>query len=293
MKLSTAALLGALLLPLAACDSTDEADLADADIEAVATVASALSVESGGALDDVAFALGGEGYADARGPGHGGHGWDAGAGACVTDTSYDPDTGGVTRTVSCERGEPGDPRYHTSTRSLVAFFVDADGEALPGPDGAVSATFEILEGTSLSTAPRRSRAITETTGSGELTGLDTDELTGNASGSRSGTYDVERRDGLTRAASYTVTLDLANLTGPTPARLAPILFQGRWRRATSGTATGVYAAEVTTTRPNGATVTRTVERPFEITFPLDGEGQGRIRMDGGEHRVDLGTGAVL
>ena len=294
MTRSTAALLGALLLPLAACDSADSgADLATADVEAVATVASALSVETGGALDDVAFALSEE-YAEARGPGHGGHGH-AGApgGACDATSTYDPDTGGLTRTVVCEKSSPGGLFSHTSTRSLVAYFVDADGAALPGPDGATSVTFDILQGTSLSTAPKGERAITETTGSGEVTGLDTDELTGNATGSRTGRYHVDYPGGGSRTGAYTVTLDLQDLTGPTPKHLSPILFQGKWRKATSGTATGVYTAEVTTTTAGGATVTRTVERPFEITFPIEGEGRGRVRMDGHEHRIDLGTGELL
>lgn len=287
-----AALLGALLL-VSACDTADP-DIDPADLDAVATVASALSVETGGALDDVALALGGDAYADVRGPGHAGHGHaGGGGGACDVTSDYDPDTGGLTRTVVCAHGLGGGPFSHTSTRSLVVYFVDAEGAPLPSHEGAASATFTLLEGTSESTGPHGSRTVTETTGQGEVVGIDTDAMTLNASGSRSGEYAVTYPNGATRSATYTVTLDLADVTGPAPSPLGTAVFLRRWHLATSGTASGVYTADVTTTTAGGATATTSVERTFEITFPVAGEGRGRLRMDGREHGIDLGTGAVL
>ena len=292
MKLSSSALLLALLLPLAACDASgDTVDLDDADVEAVATVASALAVETGGVLDDAAFALGGDAYAQAKGPGHAGHGHQPGdrAGACEASSVYDAETGTVTRTATCER-ERG-PFSHTSSRIVAAQFVDADGAALPGPDGAVSVTFDVIQGVALSTSPRGTREITETTGSGTIADLDTDEVTVDAVGSRSGAYTVTRRNGAMREADYTVTLDLDGVTGPTPRGLDVIAYIGRWRRATGGTASGTYSAVVTTTRADGTVRTQTIERAFEVTFPTDG-GDPTVEMDGRRQTLDLGSGAV-
>lgn len=290
MKLSSAALLAALLLPLAACDSAGDATLADADLDAVATVASALALETGGALDDAALALGGDAYAHVRGPGHVGHGHEGAAsgGACDAASTYDEMTGVLTQTVTCERSRG--PFSHTSTRSLAARFLNADGAPVRGPDGATSVTFDVLEGVSASTSPRRTREVTETTGSASIVGLDADAVTVNSSGSRSGTYRVTRPDGAQREAAYTVTLALTDVVGPAPRGLGGAAFQARWRRATSGTASGTYSAEVTTTSADGTVRTRTIERAFEITFPAGGG--GRIRMNGREQSMDLGSGAV-
>lgn len=292
MKLSAPALLLALLLPLAACDSAgDTANLDDADVEAVATVASALALETGGVLDDAALALGGDAYAEAKGPGHGGHGHAPGdrAGACEASSTYDDGTGIVTRTVTCER-ERG-PFSHSSTRTVAAAFVDADGAPLPGPDGAARVTFTVLEGVSQSTSPRGSREVTETTGSGLIDGLGADDVTVDASGSRTGAYSVTRRGGATREADYTVTLTLDDVTGPAPQSLDVISYIGRWRRATGGTASGTYSAVVTTTAADGTVRTQTIERAFTVTFPTAG-GDPTVEMDGRRQTLDLGTGAV-
>ena len=285
------ALLGALFLT--ACDAAgdaSDADLADADVEAVATVASALALETGGVLDDAAFALGGDAYAQAKGPGHGGHGHQPGdrAGACEASSVYGEATGVLTRTVTCER-ERG-PFSHTSSRVIAARFVDADGAPVPGPDGAVSVSFDVLEGVSQSTSPRGTRAVTETTGGGTIVDLDTDEVTVDAQGSRTGGYDVALRGGARRQADYTVTLALDSVTGPPLRGLDGVTYLRRWRRATGGTASGTYSAEVTTTSAGGVVRTRTVERTFEVTFPAAGDPV--VRMDGRDRTVDLGTGAV-
>lgn len=291
MTRPSARFIGALALAfgLAACDASDPA-LDTADLDAVATVASALALDSNGALDEAAHAVVGVGYAGLRGPGHGGHGFSARSGACDAESSYDADAGVTTTTVTCER-ERGE-RSGTFERTVTTAYRDADGAPVERAADAASLTFRVLDGSSEVTGPRRSRAVTDVSAEYAVTGLDGETATVDGSSSRSGSYSVTRRDGSTRSAEYTVTLALADVTGPTTRRAARALFRGRFAQAASGTAEGVYRATVTTTDADGASTVERVERPFSVAFPVERPGRARIAIGGREHRADTASGSL-
>ncbi len=276
-------------LALTGCDASDLED-ADIDAEAAATVASAFALESDGALDEVAHAAIGASYADGRGPSHGGQGFDRPNGACESASSYDSASGITTVTLTCDREGPNGQFSRASERVATFAYRDAAGNAVEDRADAASLTFSIVSGTSQSTSPRGSREITETGATYSITGLEGDAVTVNGTSSRSGTYDVTRRDGSGRSADYTVTMALEDVTSPRGADRAR---RGRWGQATSGTATGIYRATVTTTDADGATSTEDIERPFTITFPVEGDGRARIRMGGRDHRADMTSGGVM
>ena len=280
----------ALALVFTGCDASDlEGDVLDAN--ATATVASAFALESDGALDEAAHAAIGATYADLRGPGHGGHGFNRASGACESESAFDGTV--TTVTLTCDRESPNGQRARSSERVATFAYLDAAGSAVEGPEDAASLTFSILSGTSQATSPRGSREVTETTATYAVTGLDTDTATVDGTSSRSGSYSVTRRDGSSRSADYTVTLALEDVTGPAGERADRARFRGRWGRAASGTASGVYRATVTTTGADGATSTENVERAFTIEFPVEREGRARIRMGGRDHRADMASGGVL
>lgn len=281
-----------LAVALAGCDAAETTTADPADLEAVATVASALALDSNGALDEAAHAATGHPYAALRGPGHGGHGLGDRGGACDSEAAYDAGAGLTTITISCERGEVGSDRYATLDRTATAAFRDADGNAVESAEDAASLTFTVVSGSSAAVSPRGSREVDAVSAVYEVTGLDGETVVVNGTSSRSGSYAVARRNGASRSADYTVTLALSDVTGPAPRRLAPALFRGRWARAASGTAEGVYRATVTTTTPDGETTTETVERPFTVEFPVDREGRARVRMGGRDHGADLTSGDV-
>ena len=285
-------LFAAGLVALSGCDAAETTPLDTSDLDAVATVASALALDSNGALDEAAHAATGQPYAALRGPGHGGHGLGARGGACDSEADYDADAGLTTITLACERGRVGGDRYATLDRTATAAFRDADGGPVEGAEDAASLTFTIVSGSSAAVSPRGSREVTDVSAAYELTGLDGEAITVNGTSSRSGSYAVTRRDGASRSADYTVTLALSDVAGPAPRRLAPALFRGRWARAVSGTAEGVYRATVTTTTADGEATTETVERPFTVEFPVDREGRARIRMGDRVHDADVTSGDV-
>ncbi|MGB3543160.1 hypothetical protein [Rubrivirga sp.] len=285
-------LLGAAVAALlfTGCDASD-VETADLDAEVTATVASAFALESDGALDEAAHAAIGMGYAELRGPAHGGDGFDRPNGSCESESSFDGTA--TTVTLTCERESPNGQRARSSERVATFAYLDAAGTAVESPEDAASLTFSILSGSSQATSPRGSREITDITTTYSVVGLDTETVTVDGTSSRSGSYDVTRRDGSTRQADYTVTLVLEDVTGPAGRAAERARFRGRWGAAASGTATGVYRATVTTTDADGATSTEDVERAFTIEFPVEREGRARIRMGGRDHRADMASGGVL
>ena len=281
---------GALAVGLlfSGCDAAGPADDLDTT-DIAATVASAFALDTGGALDEAAQAAVGAGYAGLRDAGHGGHGFGRLAGgACESDASADGDATRVT--ISCARG--GDRRSATLDRTVRFAYTDAAGQPVPTRDGAAALAFSVLSGTSTAVSPRATREVTESRAAYAVTGLGTDAVTVNGTSSRAGSVAVTRPDGSTRRADYTVTLALTDVTGPSPQRVGVRAFRGRWQRAASGTAEGVYRATVTTTGADGESTTETVERPFTVAFPVDGEGRARVRVGGRDHRADTGSGDV-
>ena len=278
----------ALALAVSGCDSTDVA-LADASIDDVATVASAFALDSNGALDEAAQAAIGAAYAGARDAGHGGHGFGRpGGGAC---TSAQTAASGVTTvTVTCERSGP--QRSASSERVATFAYADAAGAAVAGREGAARLAFAVVSGTSTAAGPRGTRSVTGSAADYTVTGLDTETVTVNGTSSKTGTYDVARPDGTRRASDYTVSMTLADVTGPAPRRAGPRAARALWRQAASGTAQGVYRATVTTTDADGRATTETVERPFTITFPVDREGRAGIQMGGRTRHADTASGDV-
>ncbi|MDX1421433.1 MAG: hypothetical protein R3181_15820 [Rubricoccaceae bacterium] len=275
----TGVLLGALVL--AGCDATD-ADPdpftdASADEDAVVSIAAAIAVEGGGALD---LAGGAAASAAAEEAGRSGPGpFDAG---CTFELTYDAEAMLWSRFWQCERGEPGGPFYSLFSRTSETQYYDADGTPQADPETAVSAHFELLDGEGRVVRPWLRHELLDLGADLDLTDLDTDLVTVNGTHVRSAT-DTLRTFGGERTVVYDLALTYLDVRGP----------RGReWDENVSGTIEGQYDAVRTFDGPRG-TVTEEISRTFTITFGEDGgEDVAYIRLGGETYQADLTTGEV-
>lgn len=273
--------LGAAVLALSACDATGPDDLSDADLDdAAAIVASALALDGGGVLEDAAagasLAAAASGTGRSAGPDRPG---------CDHDRSYDEAAALWTVTTDCERGDPNGPFYAAFARTATYQFLDADGAAQRGREGAAGIEYDVLSGTSRFQAPRGVHALTSLGADLSIRALD-DDLA-----SVSGTYERAATDTLRgargeRTIAYTLALTLDDVQGP-KSRVR------RWRTAVAGTITGSLQATITRTPAGGETSTVDVDREFTVTFSDAGaERVAEIRIGGRRYRADVDTGEV-
>lgn len=268
----------ALVVLLAACDTAvDTPDTADATADtetAAVAIASAISLDTGGALDDAAGAAFATAGVPASGPqpGHPG---------CDAERSYDETAVLWTLVLDCERGRPDGMFYATLARTATLQFTAA-GTPQQLPQGADALAYRLLSGTALRRSPHGTHRVTSSSASVDVTDLADSLVTVNGTFARAGTDSLSVR-GRTRTAVYTLDLTATDIRGPRVRRQ-------HWNGAVSGTLSGVYRATVTASRRDGTTVTRNVERTFTVTFP--GGGEAEIALGGRRFRASAQTGEI-
>ncbi|WP_420455942.1 hypothetical protein [Rubrivirga sp.] len=274
--------LGALALALAACDAAEtDAALATAALDDAATaIASAVALDAGGLLEEAASAasLAAPPEAGARHP-------DPRPG-CQAERTYDEATGVWTAVADCERGDPDGRFYATFERTTTYRFLDADGQPLPGREGAASVEVDVLSGSSLFRSPRGVHALDALTSDLTVTDLGQDLVTVAGTVQRAASDTLRGRRGV-RTLDYELDATLDGVQGP------PGVTR-RWRRAVAGTVSGTLVATLTRTPRGGETETVEIDQAFTITFPTDGRGDrvAEIVLGGRRYRADVETGEI-
>jgi hypothetical protein len=276
--------LGGLAFALSACDAADPAsDLADADLDdAAVVVASALALDSGGALEDAAASASLAGSLDAAGRTAG-----PDRPGCENSRDFDEATSTWTVSIDCERGDPDGRRYASFERLSTYQFLDADGNAQRERRGAQGVEYDVLSGETLFQSPRGVHAVTALEADLSATRLDSDLVSVSGTYSRAGADTLRSRRG-ERTVTYDLALALDDVQGPkTRVR--------RWRQAVAGTITGSIQATITRTPTDGETTTVEIDREFEVTFQTDGSGGriAQIALGGRRYQADVGTGEVI
>ena len=271
----------ALALALTGCDATGDTSTpaTSSDVsDAAATIASAVALDGGGALDDAAsVAALTTASADKAArlddrPG------------CTGERVFDEGTSTWLSTLSCERGNPEGLFYHAFSRSTTHRFLDEAGEPLPGPEGAAAVEFSIVDGEGEHLTPRASYELDDLGANLDVVRLGDGNVSVDGIYEREGVRTFFGRGEAEREVDYALSLDLDEVTGPAGRR-------DRWAGAVSGSVSGVYTATVTATGPGGETNVREVERTFTVTFPV--EGRARIAIGGRTFDVNTSTGEVL
>lgn len=265
---------------------TDEISATD---DAAESVAGAVGVNNGGALDQVGDVLDistGTGLANAM-PGLSDISY-AGAAATI-QKQYDSTTGWWTLTLSRRRGILNSIPYAEINRVYLYQFLNKTGNFqknwLTGIDTAYSVHHLIKNGTGTFQTRRLSHALTFLSGEWMATGTNTPIVTINTvrggAYTRVGTNTVTTRNAV-RTLSDSLSMIFTDVTGPRGDRL-------KLSAKTGGTITGTYHATVIATR---GTVynERTIDRTFTITL---GGTTGRIAIAGRNYDVDLDLGEVL
>ncbi len=276
--------LAALALLLAACDATDTAGstLSDADRDDAATaVASALALDAGGLLEDVAAgaSLAATAEAGARHPGPDRPG-------CRADRTYDEADGLWTAVVDCERGDPDGRFYASFDRTATYRFLDAAGQPQPERADAASAEYAVLSAANLFRSPRGVHALQALTSSFHITDLDAELVTVNGTVQRAAT-DTLRGPRGERTLAYELDATLADVRGPRGTAR-------RWRRAVDGTISGTLRATLTRTPAGGEASVVEIDEAFTISFPVAAGGArvAQIVLGGRPYRADVETGEV-
>ncbi|PAP75588.1 hypothetical protein [Rubrivirga marina] len=276
--------LAALALLLAACDATDTSSpaLSDADLDDAATVlASAIALDAGGLLEDVAASasLAAPASGDARHPGPDRPG-------CRADRTYDEADGLWTAVFDCERGDPQGRFYASFERTATYRFLDAAGQPQPERAGAASAEYAVLSAENLFRSPRGVHALQSLTSDFTVTDLDTELVTVNGTVQRAATDTLRGRRG-ERTLAYELDATLDDVRGP---RVAP----RRWRQAVEGTISGTLRATLTRTPTGGPSSSVEIDEAFTISFPVraGGDRVAQIVLGGRPYRADVETGEV-
>lgn len=298
-------LVGLCALALAATGCDSSSDPADSDLpdglstseDAAAVIAGAVALQSGGALDDVAnLAAEIAGFADGR--------LDPGArpAGCEGERTFDEATQVWTRSIACERGRPDGAFYAAFARTQTFAFFSADGAPVMMPADAAALDFAIVGGSGVLRSPRASHELTGLGAALAVTGLHDDDplVTVNGDYARSATDTLRTRNAV-RTLTYSLALDLEDVTGPARRRGDdPVGAPGRpgpagthWGRPVSGTISGTITGLATYSGPRGD-VQREIDRAFTITFGGDDDAPvARIRFaDGATYTADAVTGAL-
>lgn len=281
LRLSLPAL--ALALALTGCDAADtgasSADIQADTEDAAVSIAAAVALDGGGALDEIATSVLGSVPAASL---DGGDGPGDGRPGCTRDRSYDETAMLWTVTADCRRGSP-DRRFFASFSRVSTFQFLAAGQPQQAPAGADALAYDILSGETLIRTPQRVHRVTSLTADFDVTDLDMELATVNGTYQRSGADSLRVRRG-ERTVVYTLDLEATDVRGSRRT-------YENWRRAVSGTLTGHYVATITRTDRSGQTVTRDVDRTFTITFPTGNE-EAEIAIDGRRFRANRSTGEI-
>ena len=266
------------------CDNTGvSSDTGDANLssteDAAVSIANALSLEGGGALDAMASAaeLGTDGSAARSG------GDDHG---CVRERSYDETTMTWTRFIECERGNPNGLFYALFSRTATYQFLDGDAP-VQFPEEANAVNFDIIDGEGIRIAPGFSHELLDIGADLHVADLHTELVTINGTYNRAATDTLYTRNA-ERTLDYDLSMTLTDIQAPPGHRP-----RHHWPQAVSGTIEGVYHAFITFIRGDSYEEVE-ITKTFTIVF---GEGDGGVRdaiitVDGRDFRADIQTGQV-
>ncbi|MEL6613118.1 MAG: hypothetical protein AAFQ53_13550 [Bacteroidota bacterium] len=274
-------LLGLLvLLAFVGCDAaTDDTTDPVADpvttAEAAASIANAVALDSGGALDEAAsfatsFSAGidGDDVTTANASADNG---------CTFSLDFDEEAVRYDRAVDCTWETQNGLYAAGYSRAQTLQFL-RDGSPVFFPSNADAATFEIVSGSGTRTRPRFSHTLTDIGGDLTVTGLNTDMVTVNGSLTRAA-LDVSTTEAGTRSLDHRIEFTFTDITGPTTSRQD-------WRDAASGTISGRYQA--TFTAIDGDTIA--VDRTFTVTF---GDDTLVIEIGGERFEADPMSGELM
>lgn len=259
------------LLALVGCDTapedlTDPVDASEITANAAASVANAVALDSGGALDDAAsvataFSAGLNG-SDAptanASPENG----------CTYGLEFDAETVRYDRALDCSWESQNGLYAASYSRAQTVQFL-RDGNPAIFPDNADAATYELVDGSGTRTRTRFSHTLTDIGGSLSVTGLNTDLVTVNGAQTRSA-LDIWTTEVGTRSLDHRIELTFTDVTGPSAAR-------EDWRDAVSGTINGRYQA--TYTALDGETIG--VDLLFTVTLA-----DGTLVVEIGDERFE-------
>ncbi|MEM8598993.1 MAG: hypothetical protein AAGF99_03650 [Bacteroidota bacterium] len=244
------------LLAFVGCDAatddlTGSVDAAEITANAATSIANAIALDSGGALDDAAsFATAfSAGLAGADAP-------TANASSengCTYGLEFDADAVRYDRALACSWESQNGLYAASYSRAQTVQFL-RDGTPALLPSNADAATYDLVDGTGTRARPRFTHTLTDIDGSLTVTGLNTDLVTVNGAQTRAA-LDVWTTDAGTRSLDHRIEFTLTDVTGPSAAR-------DDWRDAVSGTISGRYQA--TFTALDGETTA--VDRTFTVTF---------------------------
>ncbi len=268
-------------LALAGCDNASpvvqggDANISSTE-DAAVSIANALSLEGGGALDVVASA------ADVASDVQNSQGGDSSG--CIRERSYDESTFTWTGFIECERGRPDGLFYALFSRTGTFQFLNGDAP-VQYPADADAVNFDIIDGEGLRRAPGFSHELLDIGADLNVADIHTELLTINGTYNRAATDTLYTRNA-ERTLAYELSMTLTDLQAPPGDRHL-------WRTAVSGTIEGVYHAVITFTRGDSY-VEREITKTFTIVF---GDGDGDIRdaiitIDGRDFRADVETGQV-
>ena len=257
--------------------------------DAAESIAGAVGINNGGALDQVGDVLDistGTGLANAT-PGVSDISY-AGSTATI-QKQYDSTTGWWTLTLSRQRGIVNGVPYAETHRVYMYQFLNNRGvfqkNWLTGIDTAYSVHHLIKSGTGTFQTRRLSHALTFLGGDWMATGTNTPTVTINTvtggAHTRVGTNTVTTRNAV-RTLSDSLSMRFTGVTGPRGDRL-------NLSTKTGGTITGTYHATVTVTRGT-MYGERTIDRSFTIML---GGTRGRLSIGGRDYDIDLDLGEVL
>lgn len=270
---------------------TDEITATD---DAAESVAGAVGINNGGALDQVGDVLDistGTGLANAA-PGVSDISY-AGSTATI-QKQYDSTSGWWTLTLSRQRGVLNGTPFAEINRVYMYQFLNKSGAfqknwrtviGSGGIDTAYSIHHLIKSGTGTFQTRRLSHMLTYLSGEWMVTGTNTPTVTvstvNGGAYTRVGTNTVTTRNAV-RTLSDSLSMTFTGVTGPRGDRL-------NLSAKTGGTIIGTYHATVTVTRGTMYTE-RTIDRSFTITL---GGTKGRLSIGGRDYDVDLDLGEIL
>lgn len=270
-----------LAVGLAGCDAADADPDPSANVsaaeDAAVSIAAAVALDGGGALDVAASAAadgddGTTSLTGGDGPFYFG---------CAFELVYDGGTQTWSQRRQCERGDPDGLFYARFSRASEYQFLDAYGDPQPFPDGAASKHFTLLSGEGVVIRPRFRHALLDVGAVLDVTDLQSDLVTVN------GVYDRSATDTLStfnaeRTLVYDLDLSYVDVRGPRG---------GDWTQNVSGTIEGQYDAVRTFTGPFG-TRRDEIHEAFTITFGDAADSDMVLRVGGETFHADPVTGEV-
>lgn len=268
-------------LAVSGCDNANpvvEAGISSTE-DAAVSIANALSLEGGGALDVIAAAA--EVAVDVQNA----HGGDSDDSGCVREGSYDETSFTWTHFIECERGRPDGLFYALFSRTATFQFLDGD-MPVQFPENADAVNFDIVDGEGIRIAPGFTHKLLDIGADLHVADIHGELLTVNGTYDRAATDTLYTRNS-ERTLVYELSMTLFDLQAPPGDR-------HHWREAVSGTIEGTFHAVITFTRGDAYTETE-ITKTFTIVF---GDGDGDIRdalitVDGRTFRANVETGQVL